>query len=657
MFIQVKLLEGYTRALWYKVPASCMYSFSLGAIVRVPLRKRIVFAVVECIQENRPNVSFELREIVNFEVLPDDQYYMQFIKKLSVYYNINYTAFLRRLQTCIRQKEKKKCTLYDDIQHHENISQKIELTSEQQVVFETILPSIRNPYYMPLLLHGVTGSGKTEVYKQLIIEAISSNRSVILLLPEVTLAVQFELLLRQQLPENIMLYSFHSATNVKQKRQLWKNLVASKPVLIIGVHLPILLPIANLGCIIVDEEHEAGYQEKKHPKINSKEAAILRAYCTNIPIILGSGTPSISSLYNVANKGWYYAQLTKRFAGAFPKIEIVSLVEKKVRRNFWISTKLEQAIKKQLQCKEQTIIFLNRRGYSFFVQCKQCAFVIMCSNCSVSLTLHENNQLICHYCGLYMSLLLQCPECKHSNDPFLKKGIGTQQVVTMLQKTFGHARIARADLDTTVNKKKWQQTMHDMQQGKIDILVGTQTITKGYHFPKVTLVGILWADLNLHFPLYNASETTLQQLIQVAGRAGRASECSNVIVQTMIDHPIYKYLAENTYQQFYEYELKKRKMLNYPPHMRFAEVEIKHSNEKNLDNDAERLAWLLSDAAKKRNVTVLGPAKPPVAKLKNVHMRKIYLKASCMKDIHIVYQSTLQESFSSQIFFTPNPLT
>lgn len=653
MFVQVKVLKGFPKPLWYAVPAALAPRCKSGVLVRVPLRKKIITAVIERVAKNRPPFSFEFREIIDFESMPADILYLQFIKRLAHYYHIHYIVLLKRLHIFLKKTEIKQDSLY---QPTKQILPHVQLTQEQQTVVEQILPNIINATYYPILLHGVTGSGKTEIYKQLIIEAIKNKKSILLLLPEVTLAVQFELLLKNQLPPEIPIYSFHSATSIVQKRLLWQSLLEQKPLLIIGVHLPILLPIANLGGIIVDEEHEIGYQEKKHPKINSKEAAILRAHQNNIPIILGSGTPSITSLHHVCNKKWNYAQLTKRFAGTFPQIEIVSLTDKKERRNFWVSTKLEQAIKQQLEKKEQTIIFLNRRGYSFFVHCKQCAFVIMCDYCSVSLTLHEQNTLVCHYCGVQMALPTQCSACKSADDPYLKKGIGTQQVVSILQKTFSSARIARADLDTTINKKKWQETIQNMQKGNIDILVGTQTITKGYHFPNVTLVGILWADLNLHFPFYNASETTLQQLIQVAGRAGRARESSKVIIQTMIDHPIYNYVTENKYQQFYEYELAKRKMLNYPPYMRFAEIELKSNNEKIIDSEAHNLTFELSRYADKYKVIVLGPAKPPVAKIKNMHIRKIYLKASSMHAISKLYLSTALHDFTSQIFFTPNPL-
>ncbi|MDZ4152700.1 MAG: primosomal protein N', partial [Methylicorpusculum sp.] len=400
-----------------------------------------------------------------------------------------------------------------------------------------------------------------------------------------------------QLPPTVILYSFHSATSVKLKKQVWQALLKKEACVIIGVHVPVLLPHPNLGLIIVDEEHEAGYQEKKHPKVNSKEAAILRASLHKIPIVLGSATPSIASLYNVKHRGWHFFQLKKRFAGAFPKIKTVSLTEKKgARRSFWISKELELAIGEQLRKQEQTIIFLNRRGFSFFVQCKACSFVVSCANCSVSLTLHGNNQLTCHYCGYAIPMPTKCPGCKASEDQLLKKGIGTQQIVSILEKLFPTARIGRADLDVTSKKNIWQQTVTAFELGTLDILVGTQTITKGFHFPNVSLVGIIWADLNLHFPVYNSAETTLQQIIQVAGRAGRQKPDSTIIVQSMIEHPIFRFMHEIDYLNFYTHELHNREELSYPPYGRLIEIELKHVHEQMVEQDANNLAEKLMNA-------------------------------------------------------------
>ncbi|MDR3549777.1 MAG: primosomal protein N', partial [Candidatus Babeliales bacterium] len=563
----------------------------------------------------------------------------------------------KRVQQFLMEKEMDDVIMPTAIQEYAPAL--VQLTDEQQAVVDGVSPYLITPVYKPTVLHGVTGSGKTEVYKTLITQNFDLKKNSLLMLPEVTLAIQFEKLLRAQLPAHIPIFSFHSATTTKNKRLLWHALLTQQPILIIGVHLPILLPLPNLGLIIIDEEHEIGYQEKKHPKVNTKEAAIWRASMHGIPIILGSATPSISTLYNVQTKGWDFYQLKKRFAGSFPTIQTVFLNDKKQRRNFWISPQLETAIRDRLAKKEQTILFLNRRGYSFFVQCKACSFVFSCKNCSVSLTLHNDNLLTCHYCSLSMQLPNACTACKKDDSNFIKKGIGTQQVVSIVQKLFPQARIARADMDITLKKKVFQQTLDDFQNGNLDILVGTQTITKGFHFPNVTLVGILWADLNLSFPIFNAAETTLQQLIQVAGRAGRQRPESKVIVQSMIDHPIFEYLNEIDYIKFNDYELEKRKVLNYPPYMRLVELELKHKDDDAVERDAtvlmDELLTFNEDNA--LGLQLLGPAKPPVHKIKNTSSRKIYIKGASMADIIKLFNSFNRARYKSQIYFTPNPVT
>lgn len=650
-YIHVKLLNGFPQPLTYKVPAGWPVDL-VGTIVKVPLKDRFCSAyVVAQEQELATPVSFAIKEAHSCEPMPVDPHYKKFIAQLSYYYQVEPLHFVKRIRNFVSQEPEETDILFTARTSAKN---KVLLTLEQQHIVETLSPALQEQKFRPALIHGVTGSGKTEVYKELIKKAFAENKTTLLLLPEVSLALRFEQILKASLGEYPII-GFHSGTKAKEKRLLWQSLLDHKPILIIGVHIPILLPIGNLGLIIIDEEHEVGYQEKKHPKVNTKEAALLRAQLNQIPIILGSATPSIASLHTAKNKNWDFFSLQKRFAGAFPDIKTV-LIDKEKRANFWITKELQHAIADRLAKKEQTIIFLNRRGYSFFVQCKDCSFVFECTACSVSLTLHNNNELTCHYCGYSQNLPQTCAPCKSKN--LIKKGIGTQQVVSILQQLFPTATIGRADLDVSSKKKEWQATMEAFQKGAIDILVGTQTITKGFHFPRVTLVGILWADLNLHFPLYNASETTLAQLIQVAGRAGRESASSTVIVQTMMRHPIFNYLNEIDYLQFYEYEMNNRKTVRYPPLIRLAEIEIKHNNETTIESEANRLINFLIDTIikTKKEITILGPAKPPVSKIKNTHSRKIYLKSSSISDLIELYRSFNKAAYKSHIFFTPNPI-
>jgi primosomal protein N' (replication factor Y) (superfamily II helicase) len=652
-YIHVRLLNGFPQPLTYSIPDQWEGNF-VGAIVKVPLKDKAVSAyVIHQTATLKEKPSFTIKQALGLEQFPTDTLHRTFINQLSAYYQIEPFHFIKRIKHFINQEAES--TPEVSAPEHTHLCT-VTLTPEQQHIVDTLTPLIGADIFSPALLHGVTGSGKTEVYKQLILKTIEQGKTALLLLPEVSLALRFEQLLKQQLPLSIMIASFHSGTRPKDKRLLWQSLLEKKPLLIIGVHIPILLPIANLGCIIVDEEHETGYQEKKHPKVNTKEAALMRAQLYKIPILLGSATPSITSLATARSKRWHFFTLHHRFAGAFPAIKIVLLTNKERRTHFWITKELHNAIQDRLHKHEQVIIFLNRRGYSFFVQCKECSFIFECTNCSVSLTLHNTNELACHYCGANKQLPATCPTCKKTNT-LLKKGIGTQQVVSILEQLFPTARIGRADMDVSSKKKVWQHTMQDFENGTINILVGTQTITKGFHFPNVTLVGILWADLNLHFPTYNAGETSLQQLIQVAGRAGRTRENSTVIVQAMMMHPVFNYLNETDYLKYYEYELHNRKTVGYPPALRLVEIELKNSDEAIIAQEAMMLAHALMKtiAAQKYDIRLLGPAKPPVSKIKNTHARKIYLKSASMSVLIELYRTIKVKQFKSSVFFTPNP--
>ena len=654
MYITVRLINGWSERLLYKVPDRWSIKPRVGALVTVPLQKRFEHGLVESTSDTN-NTAYRIKEAYAYEPILNDPLYHSFISKLSAYYTLDPVILYRRWYLFLDNEKAQ------DIEEARYLSQKMAttviLTDEQQAIVNTIDPFIKHARYQPFVLHGVTGSGKSEVYDRLIRTTHALGKSIILLLPEVSLAVQFVKFFKERYQQDIPVFGFHSATSAKEKRELWQHFYAEKPLLVIGVHLPVLLPLVKLGLIIVDEEHDTGYQEKKHPKINTKEAALLRAQLFSIPIVLGSATPSVTSLYNIQTRGWRLLSMHKRFSGAFPKIQIVKLADSKKRASFWISNELEEAIKQRLSKQEQVLIFINRRGYSFFVQCASCGFICRCTSCSVPLTFHEEGSLRCHYCGYSKIADEKCTSCLGTQ--MLKKGIGTQQVMGLLQRMFPSARVARADLDVTVNRKKWHQTLQSFYNRELDILVGTQTITKGYHFPNVTLVGILWADLHLSMPTYNAAETTVQQIIQVAGRAGRQHPESLVVVQTMISHSLLSYVDEVRYMDFYEHEIAQRSLTRYPPLVRFAEIELRHHDDTELDRESLWYVQALHDLIQStdKQIRVLGPAQPPVHKVKNVHIRKIYLKGSRIEDLIEVYKKVQSKGWQSRCYFTPNPLT
>jgi primosomal protein N' (replication factor Y) len=655
MYIHVRLLNGFKESLLYHIPEHLERPTTLiGSIVCVPLAQRTEQAIILA-TEQAPQVDFIIKDIIAFQTMPADVHHMPFIRALAAYYQTDELYYLKRMHQFIAQPDE---TAEAASSEELDCSAQVTLTHEQQAVVDYLAPCISKPTCTPVVLHGVTGSGKTEVYKKLLMHTYYEGKIALLMLPEVSLALQFERLLRSSLPADMVITSFHSASAPKEKRAVWQRLRDQQPMIIIGVHVPILLPLPHLGLIIVDEEHEVGYQEKKHPKTHTKEAAIMRAQMHGIPILLGSATPSISTLYNVKKRGWKFFQLKQRFAGAFPVVQQVILPKQEYRPHFWISRELHAAIKDRLARGEQTILFLNRRGFSFFVQCKACTFIFSCTACSVSLTLHEQDALICHYCGYHRKLPPTCPTCKTHADDFLKKGIGTQQLATIVQKLFPHARVARADLDVSSKKKMWQKVVEQFHARELDILVGTQTITKGYDFEHVTLVGIIWADLNLHFPKYNATETTLQQLIQVAGRAGRKREHSLVIVQTMAEHNAFAYLEENTYIQFYQQEIQQRLDVGYPPCKRLVEIELKYHNEAIVEREARQMVTQLLARIEQLelDVQVLGPSCPPIAKIKKTYARTLYLKGTDMTLLQQLYRTIATTRYKSSCYFTPNPV-
>ena len=657
MYVLVRLLKGFSRPLFYKVPENCSTEL-IGKVVQVPLKKNTIPALVLKKYENLPkDINFEIKEFLSIQKFPDDSKYNGFIEKVSKFYFIEPLHFYQRIRNFLFKKENKEQGV-DKSDAKE--SKKVELTDEQTHIVKFVEKFIDKPSYCPTLIHGVTGSGKTEVYKKLIEQCLENNKTVIFLVPEVSLSVQFQALFQKELASKFSIIGFHSASKVSEKNELWRKLTDSKPVLIVGVHLPIVLPISNLGLIIVDEEHESGFQEKKHPRINSKEVAIWRAKEYDIPIVLGSATPSLNSFFNTENKKWNFFQLKKRFSGNFPDVELVYLKDKKAKRrkSFWISQTLQDAITQTLEKKEQVIIYINRRGYCFFVQCKKCGFIFQCPNCSVSLTFHSRDNkdfLSCHYCDYKKDLGDECSSCGAKDKDLIKKGIGTQQVVKILENIFPEAKVKRADLDSASKKRSWQETVIDFEKGAFDILVGTKLITKGYHFPKVTLVGILWADLNLHFPVFNASETTLQQLIQVAGRAGRASDKSRVIVQAMHENPIFEYLNEVDYLEFCKQELEFRKLASYPPFGRFVQIELQNVDPNVLDKDSKVLFDVLSDIniSTKLNILVLGPSKPIVYRIQKTESRHIYIKSDDFYKVHLLLNKINFSFFNSRIFVVP----
>jgi primosomal protein N' (replication factor Y) len=658
MYVLVRLLNRFARPLTYVVPPELADSVKKGTIVQVPLRNHHYSALVVLVQETIKKTPYKILPIAGLFSMPKDEQFTLFIERLAQFYFTDTMALYSRLASFVSHEPKERDEEAIAAESVDPVAAHATLTDEQKDAVAAVWQGAQKQQYFPVLLHGVTGSGKTEVYNELISRWIADGKSVLFLCPEVSLARQMYQRLARYFDGRILMGSWHSQSLATERRKVWQWVCEGKPCLIVGVHVPVLMPMANLGGIIIDEEHEAGYEEMSGARINTKHAALLRAQHYNIPVVLGSATPSVSTQYVARQHNWTVCRLTKRFGGAMPNVEHVVLSNKEKRPNFWISKQLLDALKDALFRGEQAVVFLNRRGFSFFMQCSGCGHIYECGNCAVSLTVHSvehaggsEQELHCHYCDYRRPMPVQCETCSTPTRDGQYKGIGTQQLVTILKKLLPEARIARADTDVSRRKKEWSTTLEQFEAGEIDILVGTQIIAKGFHFPAVTVVGVVWGDASVHFPHYSAHEQALQQLIQVAGRAGRERQNSRVLVQSFDDHAVFEYISEEKYEQFCTQELELRSDLGYPPFRRMATIQLASSDRRVLEKEAHALARVLRE--KGSSCQVLGPAAPLIERIRGEFFMTILCKAESFAALHALLQPALWEKYTSTVLVHP----
>ena len=498
------------------------------------------------------------------------------------------------------------------------------LNPAQQKAFDEIKESFTQKNVT--LLHGVTSAGKTEVYIHLITEAIGRGEQVLYMLPEIALTKQIVERLRRVFGNRIGLY--HSKFTDAERVEIWKKQLGDEPYdIILGVRSSVFLPFKNLGLVIVDEEHENSYkQQEPAPRYNARNAAIVLASFYGAKTLLGTATPSIESYYNATTGKYALVSLTTRHrAVQLPHIEVVDMQEY-TRKKLTVgpfADPLVEAMSRALKEKKQIILFQNRRGYSPQIECRVCGWVPHCKHCDVSLTLHKNaNKLVCHYCGYTIPAPVHCPNCEGRN--FSTLGYGTEKIEDDLQNLFPEARIKRMDLDTTRTRTAYEKIISDFQDGKTDILIGTQMVSKGLDFDNVDVVGIVNADTLLNYPDFRATERAFQLMSQVAGRAGRKNGQGNVFLQTkMTDAPVIPQIVSNDYTAFYNQQLQERMLFHYPPFYRLIYIYMKHRDVRVLEEFSELIGRRMREIFDNR---ILGPDLPPVAKVKQLYIRKIVLK-------------------------------
>lgn len=478
-----------------------------------------------------------------------------------------------------------------------------------------------------VLLHGVTSSGKTEIYIHLIKKAIDEGKQVLYLLPEIALTVQMTRRLQNVFGSRLGIY--HSKYSDAERVEIWKKQLSSEPYdVILGARSAIFLPFTRLGLVIVDEEHETSFkQQDPAPRYHARSTAIMLARMyEGAKVLLGTATPSMESYHNACTGKYGYVQLTTRYKDvAMPEIRVVDtkdLYHRKMMRGAF-SPDLLEAMRTALRNKKQVLLFQNRRGFAPMVECKVCGWVPKCKNCDVSLTYHRSmNLLTCHYCGYTYPVPKQCPNCESTE--LLGRGYGTEKIEDRVRELFPEARIARMDLDTTRSAGAYGRIIDDFSCGRTDILIGTQMITKGLDFSGVTVVGILNADTMLNYPDFRAYEQAFQMLSQVSGRAGRRDERGLVILQTKsADLPVIQQVVAGDFQTFARDLLEERSMFRYPPFYHLVYVYLRHRNEQLVDSAAIEMASRLRQAFADR---VLGPDKPAVARVKTESIRKIVIK-------------------------------
>jgi primosomal protein N' (replication factor Y) (superfamily II helicase) len=504
------------------------------------------------------------------------------------------------------------------------------LTQDQKRAYEEIKRSLDSSEFQTYLLHGVTGSGKTELYIRCIQTALDLKKTGIMMVPEISLTPQTVSRFHKRFGNNVAI--LHSGLSQRERYQEWKKIQEGRVSIVVGARSSIFAPLKNLGVIVIDEEHDASYKQDSSPRYHARDTAIVRARAENAVVILGSATPSLESLSNTESGKYRYLSLDKRVQDRLlPVVKIVDMQkEKDEKKNFTIlSGKLKTAIRHRLDQKEQVFLFLNRRGTANYLFCKECGFVFDCHHCSVTLTFHgKENRIRCHYCNYSARVPTTCADCKGEVIKF--SGFGTQRLEDEIHRLFPEARTLRLDRDTARDRSAFESMHRVMTAGEIDILIGTQMITKGHDFPKVTLVGVVHADLSLNIPDFRASERSFQLLTQVAGRAGRGEIPGQVLIQTHEpSHYVFDYVQTHDFNNFYKKEIVSRKQLNYPPFTRMAALEIESESEARGETAVGKLKTILMRMiGRNREVELLGPSCAALYRIKNKYRWHILLRAN-----------------------------
>ena len=626
--IPVPLQDAYT----YIVPDSMSGEVHVGSLVNVGFGKKKTYVGIVVRLHNQQPQGFEIKPIMDVVSSQPMATSGQFVfwKWISQYYicplgEVYNAAIPARLRNMSSGQAAKVLKLdCNDAPSIFNVNDG-NLSEAQSSAYDSIISSFEQKDIT--LLHGVTSSGKTEIYIHLIYKYMREGKQVLYLLPEIALTTQITDRLRQVFGDDMGVY--HSMFTDLQRSRVYLRQLSDKPYgLIVGVRSSVFLPFKNLGLVIVDEEHETSYkQQDPAPRYHARSAAIMLARQMGAKTLLGTATPSVET-YHLAKTGRYgYVSLKERYGGvSMPQIEIIDTARLRFQHRMKgaFSPQLVDAVADALAKKQQVILFHNRRGYSNMLECKTCGWVPRCAHCDVTLTYHKSKDILtCHYCGRNYSVPLQCPACE--GHEFVRKGNGTERIEDQLAQLFPNAKVLRMDTDTAHTRKAYEQIITDFSARKYDVLVGTQMVTKGLDFGGVTVVGILDADVMLNQPDFRSFERTYQMLTQVAGRAGRKDGAGRVLLQTRsAESDIISQVANGDWDNMFAQQLDERRLFRYPPFNRIIYVYMKHSDPVRLEQSSQMMLDRLKNAFGPDQV--LGPDRPPVSRVQSMYIRKFIIK-------------------------------
>jgi len=569
------------------------------------------------------------REILQFVTESGPLNISQLNQKIPVNSSSMESLIKKELIKKYKTKEQRFPRILEDFKNNN----KLNLNNYQLKAVNKIAKQLAEEKFAAFLIHGVTGSGKTEVYLQCIKHTLQHGRGAIVLVPEIALTPQIIGRFTSVLGEQVKV--LHSGLSQGERLDVWESLKSGLAKVVVGVRSAIFAPVQNLGLIIIDEEHETTFkQSEPDPRYHARDVALQRAKRNSAVLLLGSATPSVESYYWAKQGSYGLIEMPERVTKrSLPQVEVVDLRDEFQSGNKSIfSRKLQKYIQETLVKGEQIILFLNRRGYSTFVLCRECGKPLQCKNCAISLTYHSvPMQMKCHYCGYTTPVPRRCPHCGSSFIRYF--GSGTQQVEEELKKLWPDVKVTRMDVDTTQNKNSHQKLLAEFGRQETNILLGTQMITKGLDFPNVTLVGVIAADASLNFPDYTASERTFQLITQVAGRAGRGEKAGKVVIQTYnLDHYAIITGKKHNYQEFYKQELENRKLMEYPPFSSLIRILVSGINEKEVINCTKKIAYLIKNDFKGK-LEILGPAQAPIGKIKNRFRWQLILKGNDLETL------------------------